>query len=158
MGKGLGKIAENLKVHCRVPEAIGAVTVYWNGQSITSASGYGYDALGYREALVNYQTGTLLGQRASLVVAVYESDTDDPTAATAISGANFTVRNSANDETNEEGSILLNPRKRYLFLREEVQNAFSTTETATIHVAGQMILGDKQTDPVSKTLIFDTET
>lgn len=153
-----GKIAENIEIKvAQREEQLGSVTVYWNGQSITSASGYGVDTLGYREAIWRLGVGTIQGQVASLVAAVYESDTDDPTAATAISGADFTTMNASSDEAQEVGSVLVNPRKRYQFLRLEVQNSDSTNETATIHVSSQCILGDKQTDPVGTTLTFDIE-
>lgn len=152
-----GKTAESVKVQSLfAPERIGAVTHYYNSQSITSASGYGVDTAGYDDATVHIHIGTMSAPAgATLLNSILESSTDDPTAAAAISGAEFTSVNAASDETLRSGSIKTKDQKRYLFLDTETQNAWSATQAATIDFSAVAILGKPDEQATSMTYDFD---
>lgn len=152
-----GKIAEGLKVvHAFRPERLTGATVYYNGQATTSQSGVMIDTKGYDEALIVLGVGTMAGSGASLLNSVYESATDNPQAATLITGASFTGRNTGNDDpsTTPEGSFLIKNYKRYIALVTETQNG---TQTCTVDFSAVVILGKPQTEPVSKTLEIDLD-
>lgn len=132
-------------------ERLGSATVYYNGQSITSASGYGFDTREFDDAICQINVGTITGAVATLVNDVYECDTDDPSAATALSGASFDDLVAASDETLKQGSIRCKDTKRFLFLRTESQG-----EPLTIDFGATWIGGTKRdtlNQPVS--LQFD---
>jgi hypothetical protein len=153
-------IGENVRALNLVrTERIGAVTVYWNGISITSAADSGIDVAAYEDALFVLNVGTVLGQRASLLNSIYEADADDPSGSMAITSASFTTVDVNGDETTQLANLKVGDHKRYLWLRTEVQNAFagsaSTNEAATIDFSAQVMLNGSQSLPVSNTLIFD---
>jgi hypothetical protein len=148
-----GKIAENLKIEQLFPaERIGSATVYFNGQSITTSSGVLIDTRDYDELLVVINNGTLNGAAATLSNALYESDTDDPTAATLITGASFNDVTGSSDETIQEASILCKNYKRFIGLRTESQGVPMTIDFGAIG-----ILGKPDSAAVSKTLVFDLD-
>ena len=145
---------------CRVlnlfrSERIGAVTVFYNGISITSSADSGIDCGEYEDALFVLNVGTVLGQRASLLNSVWQSDSDNPTAAIPVTGASFTTVNSGSTEATQLGNLKVSDVKPYLWLKSEVQNAFEASETATIDFGAQVVLGGSYKKPVSNTLIFD---
>jgi hypothetical protein len=145
---------------CRVlnlfrSERIGAVAVFYNGISITSAADSGIDCGEYEDALFVLNVGTVLGQRASLLNSVWQSDSDNPTAAIPVTGASFTTVNSGSTEATQLGNLKVSDVKPYLWLKSEVQNAFEASETATIDFGAQVVLGGSYKKPVSNTLIFD---
>ena len=117
-------------------ERLGSATVYYNGQSITSASGYGFDTREFDDCICSLNVGTVTGAIATLVNDVYECDTDDPSAATALSGGNFPDINADNDERLIHGSILCKDTKRFLFLRTEAQGEPLTADFGSTWIGG----------------------
>lgn len=147
------KIAEALKLHAILPERYSAPTIHYNGISATTGSGHGWDTQGYKSADIALMVGTIQGAVATLTTSLLESDQDNPMLAIPITSANFTDRNSANDETTEEVSLLLAGRRRYLFLKSDLQDAYGNT--ATTDWSSVAIFGQADSEPVSKTLKFD---
>lgn len=126
---GFGATKEAVLITTAFPsERIGALTVYWNGKAITYGSGWGFDTQEYDDAICVLNIGTIAGE-VTLQNAIYESATDDPTAATAISGADFTDRYSGNDECTERGFILCKDTLRYLFLKTTTIGTTGITPT-----------------------------
>jgi hypothetical protein len=117
-------------------ERLGSATVYYNGQSITSASGYGFDTREFDDCICSLNVGTVVGAIATLVNDVYECDTDDPSAATALSGGNFPDIVSTTDERLVHGSILCKDTKRFLFLRTETQGEPLTVDFGATWIGG----------------------
>jgi len=149
-----GKIAENTKLSAMfLPERLTSAAVYWNGAAITTSTGVLLDTRDYDELHVAVGIGTILGETATLSNALYESATDDPTTLTLMTGASFTDRYSGNDESTEEGSVLVKNHKRYVGLRTEVTTTSSMP--LTIDFAAIGILGKPDAAAVSKTLVFD---
>lgn len=146
------KIAEGLKIHSILPERYTSPTIHYNGVSITTGSGHGWDTQEYKSADIALMVGTIQGAAATLSAALYESDEDNPTLAIPITGAAFTSYNSGTDEATEEASLLLAGRRRYLFLRTNLEDAASAPTTDWNAVA---VFGQADTEPVSKTLKFD---
>lgn len=148
---GFGKTAEGvLLTAAMLSERLGSATVYYNGQSITFGSGWGFDTQPYDDCICAINVGTILGAAATLVNDVYESATDDPTAATALTGASFPSLNSASDETDKYGSILCKDTKRFLFLRTETQG-----EPFTIDFGAFWCGGTSRTQATPMSLQFD---
>ncbi len=150
------KVGENVRgLNLFRTERIGSVTVYWNGISITSAADSGIDAANYEDALFVLNVGTVLGQRASLLNSVWEADDDAPTGSIAITSADFTTVTASTTEATQLANLKVGDHKRDLWLRTEVQNAYSATEAATIDFSAQIMLNGSQTLPVDNTLVFD---
>lgn len=148
---GFGKTAEGvLFTAAFLSERLGSATVYYNGQSITNASGYGFDTKDYDDCLCAINVGTIDGAVATLINDVYECVTDDPSASTALIGASFGDKTNGNDECFEVGSILCKDTKRFLFLRTETQG-----EPFTIDFGGCWIGGKPRNQATPASLQFD---
>jgi hypothetical protein len=148
----MDKVAENVKVvNAMTAQRLAAATVFYNGYPITFGA-VGIDTLGYNSAEFVLNVGTVLGAVATLINQVYESTTNDPTAATLVTGASFTSATSASTAALQEGAIQCENTNRYLFLRTEVQGA-----PMTIDFGAVAILGNAKNLAVSKTLVFDLE-
>lgn len=148
---GFGKTAEGVLFTASfLSERLGSATVYYNGQSITNASGYGFDTQPFDDCLCAINVGTVLGAVATLINDVYECSTDDPSAATALAGASFGSKNTGNDECFEVGSILCKDTKRFLFLRTETQGEPFTIDFGAAWMGGT---ARRQATPMS--LQFD---
>jgi hypothetical protein len=148
-----GKIAEMLNSSTQVGFAarIGSATVYMNGRSATT-SAIGIDMSQNDEAHIVLNVGTVLGPQATLMNALYVSETNDPSTASLLPGANFTVRKSTNGNAIEEGSVLAGAcTGRYLFLRTELQGTPVTADFSAI------INLRSKAGAVSKTLAFDLD-
>jgi hypothetical protein len=148
---GLGKTAEGILITAAMlSERIGSATVYYNGQSITFGSGHGFDTQPYDDCMCAINVGTILGPLATLINAIYESATDDPTAATALSGGSFTSVTQTTDESVRRGAIMCKDTKRYLFLRTEAQGSPITIDFGAVWIGGQA-----RTEPTAQALEFD---
>ena len=152
-----GKTAESIKVQSLfLPERIGAVTHYYNSQSITDQVGIGLDTQPHDDVTVHIHVGTMDGPAgATLLNSILESATDDPSAASAISGANFTSLNPATDEQLRSGAIKAKDQKRYLFLDTEVHNAWFETQAVTLDFAAVAVLGKPDSQATAATYDFD---
>jgi hypothetical protein len=148
---GLGKISEGILVSVAFPAAqIAAATVYYNGKSITFGSGIGFDTQNYDDCMVGINIGVVQGALATLLNTVMESDTDDPTAATAISLATFSVRAASATTAQECGRVQCKDTKRFLFLKTEAQGA-----PLTIQFGAMWIAGTPRSQPTPQKLVFD---
>lgn len=146
-----GKLGESIKIQSLFhPEVLGSETVWWNGGSITSNSGYLLDTRDYDNVEIVVDAGTVVGPLATLMNDVYESETDDPTALSAISGAEFDDITPSSDEALQEGHIKCKDTKRYLGLKTELQGS-----PATAHFSAYAVLGLPDSQAVSKTFTFD---
>ncbi len=96
------------------PQAI-AGTLY-NGSAATVASGTGLDTQGYEGITIMLNSGTFTGD-GTLNCSAYESETDDSTAASLITGATFDEITTANDRTAFKAYIRVRRQKRYLWLK-----------------------------------------
>lgn len=138
---GMGKTAEGVLITAAMlSERIGAITVYYNGQSITFGPGHGFDTQPFDDVMCAINVGTMQGALATLCNSILESATDDPTAATAVSGASFDDVNESSDEQVRRGAIVCRDTKRYLFLKTEVKAAATTTPTVdfgAVWIGGQ---------------------
>lgn len=134
---GYGKTAEGILITPAFrSERIGSPTIYYNGQPYTNAAGYGFDTQPYDDCLCAINVGTVLGPLTTLINDVYECATDDPSAATALSGASFASINQSSDECVNSGSILCKDTLRYLFLRTEVQGTPCTVDFGAVWIGG----------------------
>lgn len=148
---GYGKTAEGILITAAMlSERIGAATIYYNGQPYTNASGYGFDTQPFEDCMIEINVGTVQGAVATLINAVYESATDDPSAATALSGAEFTDITTANDEQVRRGAIECRDTKRYLFLKTETQGT-----PLTVDFSANWIGGSPRTQETAHYLEFD---
>ena len=152
-----GRLAYNHAFTCVfMPERIGAVTVYYNGMSITSTA-IMFDTADADEMHVLLNIGTKTGTTAvaTLFNSIYQSQTNNPTTASLLSGASFTSRgtSSAGDEL-VEAYVDAKSCERYVCLVTEVQNAAATTEAVTIDF-GAVIALTASSRAVTKTLEFD---
>lgn len=151
---GFGKTAECIAVTAAMlSERISAITVYFNGQSITFGAGWGFDTQPFDDAMCVVNVGSVLGALLTVENAIYESDTDDPTAATALSGASFNDVNSTNDEAIQRGAIQCKDTKRYLFLRTEI--VAPDTTVPTIDFSAIWIGGTAREQATDHPLVFD---
>lgn len=136
--QGFGKTAESIAITAAfLSERIGSATVFYNGAPITNASGYGFDTQSYDDCMCVINAGTIQGAVATLLNSVLESDTDDPSAATAVSGASFTSLTQSTDEKLQTASIACKDTKRYLFLKTETQGAPLTVDFGAVWIGGQ---------------------
>jgi len=151
---GYGKTAEGVLVTAAMlSERIGSITVYYNGQSITFGAGHGFDTQPFDDAMCVINVGTMQGALATLYNSILESASDDPTAATAISGASFDDVNGSSDEQVRRGAVMVKDTKRYLFLKTEVKAA--STTTPTIDFGAFWIGGQAREQETSHNLEFD---
>lgn len=120
----------------------------YNGVAVTAAAGTGIDSRGYDEINIVLNAGTFEGA-ANLAASVVESDTDDSTAATAVTSASFTAITTANDEAIHTASIRCMGTKRYLWLKT-VQ-----TGSATSRYSALAILGKEDVAPSDNSPVFD---
>lgn len=149
--QGFGKTAESVLVTAAmISERIGSATVYYNGVSITSAAGHGFDTQPYDDVLCALNVGTVQGALATLVNDIYECATDDPSAATALSGGSFNSVNSSSDERAKRGSVQCKDYKRYLFLRTETQG-----EPLTVDFGALWVAGTARSETTEQSLEFD---
>ena len=134
---GFGKTAEGILITAAMlSERIGSPTVYYNGAPITDASGYGFDTQPFDDVTCALNVGTVLGALVTLKNSLLHSTTDDPSAASAITGASFTDANSSSDECIKRGSVLCKDQHRYFFLKTEVQGTPCTVDFGATWIAG----------------------
>jgi len=146
-----GKTVEAIKiVSGMLSERIGAATIYYNGAPYTNASGYGFDSQPFEDCVCAINIGTILGSLATLKNSIYESDTDDPSAASAISGADFDDATPSTDEAHRVGAIQCRDTKRYLFLVTEAQGT-----PITIDFGATWIGGKPDAQATDHTVVFD---
>jgi len=147
----VGKTVEAIKIaSAMLSERIGSATVYYNGQPITTASGYGFDTQPFDDCVIALNIGTLNGAVATLVNDVYESDTDDPSASTLLTDASFADAVDSTDEAVRIGSINCVDTKRYLFLRTESQGAPLTIDFSAVWIGGK-----PREQATNHTVVFD---
>lgn len=121
----------------------GTVT-HWNGTTQGGASGI--DLQGFEEAMAVVAVGAVTGD---LTVDLYDSDTDDGTAATAITDVNsvaaaFAAIDSDDDDNPYVIRIRAKDTKRYLFVRCVNADASSKAYSVTV------VLGAPKTKSVSQ--------
>jgi len=134
---GNGKLKEAVLITAAMlSERLGSATVYYNGQSITFGSGYGFDTREFDDCLCVINTGTLTGAVATLINDVYECDTDDPSSSTQLSGASFPDLVESSDEAMRQAAIDCKDTKRFLFLRTEAQGAPFTIDFGATWIGG----------------------
>lgn len=129
---GRGKLIENV-VYDQIfePTSVTATGVLYNGAAATTV-GF-IDTKDYNEVNIILNKGTCSG---IIDAAIYESDATDPSAATAISGADFTQITSSSDNTIESMSLLAKNYKRYLWLRtSKITNTNACLISATAVLA-----------------------
>jgi len=150
---GLGRTADGVAITPAMKAGqITSATIYYNGQSITTGAGWGFDAQPYEDCLVQINVGTIQGPLCTLLNSVLESDTDDPTQATHL--ASFTTKSGAASVAHQQvGSIKTKDAKRYLFLKTEAQGTTITANFSANFVGGQL----REQPPAAnmQTLVFD---
>lgn len=129
-----------------------ATTTFYNGYSATTGA-VGIDTREYDDIDVTLMPGTVLGEFATVTNSLYAGTTNNPMAASLVTGATYTAINSANDETIREGSVQAKSNSRFFFLVTEVQTSGSVSYTADF--AALASLGRPDSQAVSKTLDFD---
>jgi hypothetical protein len=148
---GKGKTAEGILVTAAMlSERIGSATVYYNGQSITFGAGIGFDTQPYEDCMCVLNVGTVLGPLCTLSNSILESDTDDPTAASAVSGGSFDDVTTTSDEAIKRGAIVCRDTKRYLFLKTDVKGSPITVDFGAIWIGGKL-----REQPPEQVLEFD---
>jgi hypothetical protein len=151
---GLGKTCECIAITAAMlSERISAITVYYNGQSITFGPGWGFDTQPFDDSICAINVGTVLGALLTVKNAIYECATDNPSAATALTGASFTDVNDANDESVRRGAVQCKDTLRYLFLRTEV--VAPSTTVPTVDFGAIWIGGSAREQATSQPLSFD---
>jgi len=147
---GSGKLCEGTKVVKTFGAArpVGA-TIYYNGISLTAGTADMIDTQDFDDAVFVANVGAIVGP-VTLINTVLESATNSMSAATAVSGASFTQRNTANGSSVAVGAVQCKKTKRFLALKTEVQGT-----PATIDFAGVCILGSADSQDAGATLEFD---
>lgn len=142
---GYGKTAEGVLVTpAFISERLGGSTaalsasIYYNGAPYTDAPKYGFDTQPFDDCLCAINVGTFqsLDSLATLINDIYECDTNDPSSATALSGASFPDIKSTGDETLKQGSVVCKDTKRFLFLRTETQGEQVTLDFGAFWIGG----------------------
>jgi hypothetical protein len=148
---GFGKTIEGVQLNTAVNgKRFVAATVYYNGISITTSSGM-IDTQNYDDAIIRICAGTLQGALLTVTNAVYEADTNNPAAATLVTGASFTDLTSASTAgLAQVGAIKVKDTKRFICLRTELQGS-----PITVDFDAQIILGKATSQAVAVTLAFD---
>ncbi len=141
-----GKLIENVKYQqIFEPQSITATGILYNGVAATTTSSI--DTRDFDEINIVLNKGVTTG---IVDAAVYESDATDPSAATAISGADFTQVTAANDQAKESMSILCKNTKRYLWLRTS-----KITDTNAALLAATAVLAKADSLPTSEAPVAD---
>ena len=105
---------------------------YFNG--VASATGTGIDTKGYDGATIYLIAGTFSGD-GSCACSIWESATDDASAAALVTGATFVAISTATDETAVKGYVLTSARMRYIWLKTVA------TGTGDMYLAAVVVLG-----------------
>jgi hypothetical protein len=150
---GYGKTAEGILITpAFLSERILAATVYYNSVPLTDSQEFGFDTQQYDDCMCAINVGTFLSldSLGTLINDIYESETNDPTVATELSGASFPDIKSNSDEALRQGSILCKDTKRFLFLRTETQG-----ENITCDFGAFWIGGTSREQPTPMSLQFD---
>jgi hypothetical protein len=106
---------------------LNAITVYWNGQSITTTA-IGIDTQKADHAVIHLNVGTATGTIGTISNAIYVSQTNNPTTASALSGGSFNnINNSSGSATEQIGAVKTKDTNRYMFLRTEMTGVPVTT-------------------------------
>ena len=129
-----------------------ATTTYYNGYSPTTGAVM-IDTQDFDNLDAIIQFGTVLGEACTVTNALYESATNNPMGATAISGASFGNVNTANDESIQTGAILAKNQKRYVALVTQVQTTSSINYT--VDFAAIAVLGKPDSQATDNTIAFD---
>lgn len=131
---------------------VAAATERINGWSATTGA-IGIDTLGYEDITITATCGRLVG--GDLTISLLESDTNDPTTASAITGAAFSAFTAPISTGAPASAVLGSIRagmsgltKRYLFVKAE------TSAAATADFSVIAILGRPKSQPVSQTYDF----
>lgn len=147
---GRGKTAEAVYVqNMFLPERIVAATTYYNGYSATTTAVM-IDTQDYDDVVFALSIGTVLGATTSVANAIYESATNNPMAATALTSASFTAATSSADETVQVASVKCKDTKRYLCLVTT-----STGEPMTVDMSAIAVLSRTKAQATANTLVFD---
>jgi len=148
MSIGRGKLIEDLKFALTgLPQAVTTTKAYFNG-STTTGAGVGIDTQPYDEVVFCLIAGAMAAA-GTMSAAIYESDTDNTEAATAITGADFTDITTANDYAGQVGSIKCKNYKRYMYIRTVSASATSIT------FASGAVLGRSDQMPITNSPVFD---
>lgn len=143
---GRGKLIENVKYQQLIkPQSLTATGILYNGVAATTTSYI--DTRGYDEINIVLNKGETTG---TIAAAIYESSSTDPSAATAISGADFTSFTSANDAAIESMSVVCKNTDRYLWLRTN-----KTTDTNAALISAVAVLGKPDSAPTTESPIAD---
>ena len=139
------------------PKTVTATLTDYNGHGYTTGNASGLDIRGYDEAMVELNLGAIAG--GNLTVSLLESETDDGTAATAITNAASTAAAfSAKTTADQNKTHLLRIRakdvKRYLFVK--CINDTGDSKAFSINV----LLSQADKEPVTQdnTIDFDDST
>ena len=135
-----------------VSNAIGIlppVSVTNNTLYNSTASGAGLDTSSYDDIVYHCNVGAITSPQ-TLTVTIVESDTDDISAATAITGAAFTVANNANQNTVRNGQVATKGQKKYQWAR-----TVGSSSTAGGIIGITAIGGNAISNPPGATYDFD---
>ena len=150
-----GKLAENNSVTLLCPpEQLGAATFRYNGQALTTGA-IMVDTNEVDQAVFLFNVGTIqdAAAAATLVNSIYQSQTNDPTTASLISGASVNKR-SADSVGIAKAYVDCKNSERYLMSVVELQNANDSTQAATVDVNVVAIMDSKKR-AVDGTIEFD---
>ena len=148
MSIGRGKLIEDLKFALAgLPQAVTTTKAYFNG-STTTGAGVAIDTQPYDEIVFGLLVGAM-GAGGTMEAAVWESDTDNTEAASAVTGADFTDVTTANDYGGQLGSIKCKNYKRYMYIRTVSASATSVT------FASGAVLGRADGMPIANEPVFD---
>ena len=136
-------IEEDIKVVSAFPSLSRASADTRYNDNATAASSTGIDTLGFDEALVVLDLGTITGAGTLNVIVMDSSVQAGATGAVAIPGAVFTQKALANCPNVYEGRIKVKNYNRYLHVR-----AIAATASAKVYGVS-VILGKAAERPVS---------
>ncbi len=128
-----------------IAQSSSSAATLFNG--VSSGGTNGIDTRDSDEVVFLVNVGTI-ATSGTLDVTIYESDTNDSSTATAITGAVFTQFTPANDLAQYCGSIKCKNYKRYLWVRS-VQSAHAIVFSASA------VLGKGDRGPISNSPVFD---
>lgn len=155
MSVGRGKLAESvLYTVMFTPERLSgtANTTYYNGYSPTTGAVM-IDTQDFDNLDVLLSFGTLQGEACTVTNALYAGATNNPMAASAISGASYTSANTDGDEILQVGSALCKDQSRYVCLVTEVQTTSSIPYTVDFSALG--VRGRANSQATENSLTFD---
>jgi hypothetical protein len=165
MSLGRGKLYESIATVPMFPaRVINSNTVFYNGGPWTNAASNGIDTLGYDNCEFILNIGSVAGAGSSIANSIYESLTDDPSAATLVTGAAFTTVRTGDDTAAagwaltttvccQRGSVSVKNHHRYFFLKTETSS--NTGCVPTVYMSAIAILGKADTQATNETQIFD---